>query len=191
MRDTRPGIGRAAVIDACALVPIRLTQTLLWLAEAGLFELLWSEQILDEVQRNLPKVGITPERAAHRVSVMRDAFGEAALVDDFDHLIEDMTCDAKDRHVLAVAVQAEADLVVTFNLKDFPPASITDLGLDVVHPDTFLTSLLAEDPVGVLQALRNGCAELQNPTQTVRQFLSSLIPTVPVFANLAADLLHT
>lgn len=189
MSDTRPGSGRAAVLDACALVPIRLTQTLLWLAEAGLFELLWSEQILDEVQRNLPKVGITPERAAHRVSIMRDAFGEAALVDDFDHLIEDMTCDAKDRHVLAAAVRAEADLVVTFNLKDFPPASTTDLNIDVVHPDAFLTRLLAEHPVDVLQALRNGCAELKNPPQTSRQFLRSLTTTVPIFANLTADLI--
>lgn len=187
MSDDISESGRAVVLDACALVPIRLTQTLLWLAEAGVFELLWSERILDEVRRNLPKLGLTPERAAHRVSRMRDAFGEAALVGDFDHLIADMTCDAKDRHVLAAAVRAEAGLVVTFNLKDFPPASTTDLGIDVVHPDNFLISLLLEDPVEVLEALRRGCAELKNPPQTASQFLGSLTATVPLFANLAAD----
>ena len=54
MSDATAGSTRAAVLDACSLVPIRLATTLLWLAEAGVFELLWSDQILDEVQRNLP-----------------------------------------------------------------------------------------------------------------------------------------
>lgn len=43
------GSVRVAVLDACALVPIRLATTLLWLAEAGIFEMLWSDRILDEV----------------------------------------------------------------------------------------------------------------------------------------------
>src|SRR5699024_5984710 len=117
------GSTRVAVLDACALVPIRLATTLLWLAEAGSCELLWSDRILDEVQRNLPKLGISQEKAVHRVRTMRGAFGEAALVDDFDHLITDMTCDPKDRHVLAAAVRGKADTLVTFNLKDFPSDS--------------------------------------------------------------------
>lgn len=178
---------RVAVLDACALVPIRLATTLLWLAEAGLFEPLWSDQILDEVQRNLPKLGISEEKAAHRVSAMREYFGEAALVDDLARLIGDMSCDTKDRHVLAAAVRAEADTLVTFNLKDFPRDSTSVWGIDTVHPDTFLTDLLAEDPIGVVQALSRGCAALRNPTQTAMEFLASLTTTVPIFANLAAD----
>lgn len=75
--------------------------TLLWLAEDGLFEVLWSEEILDEVQRNLPKIGIDPELAARRVAAMREGFGAAAMVDNFGHLIPTMSCEAKDRHVLS------------------------------------------------------------------------------------------
>ncbi|GAA1490537.1 PIN domain-containing protein [Brachybacterium sacelli] len=187
MSDAAAGSIRVAVLDACALVPIRLATTLLWLSEAGIFELLWSDRILDEVQRNLPKLGISEEKAAHRVSTMRDAFGEAALVDDFDHLIADMTCDPKDRHVLAAAVRAEADTLVTFNLKDFPPDSTSGWQVDAIHPDTFLTGLLAEDPVGVVEALRRGSADLRNPAQTATDFLASLTGTVPILANLAAD----
>lgn len=187
MSDAAAGSIRVAVLDACALIPIRLATTLLWLAEAGVFELLWSDQILDEVQRNLPKLGISGEKAAHRVSTMREAFGEAALVDDFDHLIPDMTCDPKDRHVLAAAVRAEADTLVTFNLKDFPPDSTSGWQVDAIHPDTFLTGLLAEDPIGVVEALIRGCTDLRNPAQTATEFLASLPATVPIFANLAAD----
>lgn len=187
MSDAAAGSIRVAVLDACALIPIRLATTLLWLAEAGVFELLWSDQILDEVQRNLPKLGISGEKAAHRVRTMREAFGEAALVDDFDHLIPDMTCDPKDRHVLAAAVRAEADTLVTFNLKDFPPDSTSGWQVDAIHPDTFLTGLLAEDPIGVVEALIRGCTDLRNPAQTATEFLASLPATVPIFANLAAD----
>lgn len=187
MSSPEPEGSQAVVLAACTLVPIRLATVLLWLAESGLFELLWSDQILDEVRRNLPRLGVSEEKAAHRVSTMRKAFGEASLVDGYDHLIVEMTCDPKDRHVLATAVRADADVIVTFNLKDFPPTSTEDLGVAVVHPDTFLTSLLAKDPRGVIEALRRGCADLRNPAQTVAEFLASMTATVPIFANLAAD----
>lgn len=157
-------------MDACALIPIRLTTALLWLAEAGLFEVLWSDAILDEVERNLPKVGISREQAARRVGMMRQAFGAAALVDDFEHLIPDMTCDAKDRHVLAAAVRGGAGSLVTFNRKDFPPASTAAYGIDVIHPDLFLVRLLAERPNDVVAALERGIAALKHP-QTTRSSL--------------------
>ena len=187
MTDAAARSSRVAVLDACVLVPIRLATVLLWLAEAGIFELLWSGQILDEVQRNLPKLGISEEKAAQRVRTMSEAFGEAALVNDFDHLIGDMTCDSKDRHVLAAAVRAESDTLVTFNLKDFPPDATSSWKIDAVHPDMFLTGLLAEDPGRVVEAVRRGCVDLRSPAQTATEFLASLTVTVPIFANLAAD----
>lgn len=187
MSTPGPNSGHTAVLDACALIPIRLTNTLLWLAEAGLFELLWSDAILTEVERNLPKVGISSERAARRVDTMRQAFGAAALVDDFDDLIPEMTCEAKDRHVLAAAVRGGADTLVTYNLKDFPPESTVGRGIKAVHPDLFLLRLLAGRPNEVIAALERGTATLRKPQQTTREFLASLTSTVPMFANLAAD----
>lgn len=178
---------RTALLDACVLIPIRLTTTLLWLAEAGLFEALWSDAILNEVERNLPKVGISSDKAAHRVGMMRDAFGTAALVDGFEDLMSDMVCDFKDRHVLAAAVWGGADTLVTFNLKDFPPKSTETHDLEVVHPDRFLVSLFAERPDEVVAALERGTSTLSNPSQTLREFLVSLTRTVPMFANMVAD----
>jgi predicted nucleic acid-binding protein len=180
---TDPDSARTALLDACTLIPIRLTAVLLWLAEAGLFEVLWSDAILDEVERNLPKVGISSEQAARRVGAMRRGFGAAALVDDFEHLIPDMMCDAKDRHVLAAAVRGGADTLVTFNRKDFPPDSTDGHGIKVVHPDLFLVRLPAERPNDVVAALERGTAALRKPAQTMREFLASLTPTVPMFAR--------
>jgi predicted nucleic acid-binding protein len=178
---------RTVVLDACVLIPIRLTITLLALAEAGLFEVLWSQHILDEVERNLPNVGLTPQAASRRVASMRDGFGAAAMVDGFEALIPAMTCHSKDRHVLAAAVAGGADTLVTFNLKDFPDQCVAEHGIDVVHPDTFLARLLAEHTNEVLTVLDAETARLRKPPRSTREFLASLTTTTPMFANMAAD----
>ncbi|TWC01550.1 PIN domain-containing protein [Brevibacterium jeotgali] len=176
-----------AVLDACALIPIRLATTLLWLAEAGLFQPLWSDTILDEVQRNLPKVHVDPGTAARRVGMMRNAFGAEALVDGFDELIDDMQCDPKDRHVLAAAVAGGADTIVTFNLKDFPDHAVAPHRVQVLDPDSFLLQLLSEQLETVVSILERETASLRRPPETVTKFLATLTATAPIFANLAAD----
>ena len=179
--------GPVVVLDACVLVPIRLATSLLWLAEAGLFQPLWSESILDEVQRNLPKVGVAPEQAGRRVAMMREAFGAEALIDGFDDLIDQLKCDPKDRHVLAAAVRGGADTVLTFNLKDFPDEAGDPYGIGTRHPDSFLVQLLGEHTDTVLATLERETAAFRNPPETVTQFLATLTATAPMFANLAAD----
>src|SRR5690625_180622 len=164
----------SAVLDACALIPIRLATTLLWLAEAGLFQPLWSDPILDEVQRNLPKVHVDPEAAARRVGMMRDAFGTEALVDGFDELVDQMRCDPKDRHVLAAAVAGGADTLVTFNLKDFPDEAVAPHGIQVLDPDSFLLQLLSEQLETVVATLERETASLRRPPETVTEFLATL-----------------
>lgn len=182
--------GPVVVLDACVLVPIRLATTLLWLAETGLFQALWSEPILDEVQRNLPKVGVTPEQASRRVGMMRDAFGTESLIDDFEDLVDHMQCDPKDRHVFAAAVRGGADTIVTFNLKDFPSEAGAAYGIGICHPDTFLVQMLGQHADAVVATLHRETSAFRNPPQTVTQFLATLTATVPMFANLAADALE-
>ena len=161
--------------------------TLLWLAEARVYEPLWSEQILAEVEKTLQvKLGLTQTQASSRVFQMGNGF-DAALVEDFDDLIPQMTCHAKDRHVLAAAVRAGAGTLVTSNLKDFPEDSTAEHGITVQHPDIFLTQLLMEQRFEVLAALENGVAHLRKPAMTTREWLASLTHTVPIFANQAAD----
>ena len=142
---------------------------------------------MDEVGRNLPKVGVSKQRAARRVAMMREAFGAAALVDDFEHLIPDMSCDAKDRHVLAAALHGSADTLVTFNMNDFPAESTAPHSIEVVHPDLFLLRLLVARPSDVITTLERESAALRNPPHTLEEFLASLTTTVPEFAKLAAD----
>lgn len=175
------------VLDACVLIPIRLTATLLWLAESRLYQPLWSNAILDEVERNLPKVRVSKDAATRRVETMRTAFGSESLIDGFDGLLEELKCDPKDRHVLAAAIAGGAGAIVTFNVKDFPDESVAPHGIQVVAPDEFLLQLLSTRMQTVVGALEHGVASLRQPPKTVNEFLAELARTVPTFANLAAD----
>lgn len=51
----------SVVLDACVLYPAALRDTLLRAADTGLYRLHWSEEILDEVRRNLIKNGVADE----------------------------------------------------------------------------------------------------------------------------------
>ncbi|MFF3854970.1 PIN domain-containing protein [Micromonospora sp. NPDC002575] len=133
-----------AVLDACVLVPSVLADTLLRCAEQELYRPLWTRAILDEVRRNLPPsvLGVKAER---RVEVMREHFPNA-LVSGYERLVAEMTNDPKDRHVLAAAVAADADVIVTANLRDFPDHALAPYAIEALHPDDFLCMLLEDDP---------------------------------------------
>jgi hypothetical protein len=65
-----------AVLDACALVPIALADTLLRVAEKGLYRPLWTDRILSEAQAAIEEVhpGIDPGK---RFASMREAFNDS------------------------------------------------------------------------------------------------------------------
>lgn len=179
---------RIAVLDACVLAPIRLASTLLWLAEDYLFQPLWSGRILAEVERTLLKLGVPADKAHRRVGAMRRAFGDDAMVQRFEHREPGLRCDPKDRHVLAAAIHAQADTLVTFNLKDFPAESASPHGIRIVDPDTFLTELLEAEPDQTVDVLDRAIATLNTPEMSPSEFFGSLSSTAPHFARKAANL---
>src|SRR5690242_4361969 len=128
-----------AVLDACVLVPIVLADTLLRSAERDLFRPRWTEQILSEVQRNIPH-SLDDVAAARRVMVMRQFFPEA-MVTGHEPLINAMRNHPKDRHVLAAAVVVDADAIITANIRDFPTNALAPHAIEVLHPDDFLCAL--------------------------------------------------
>lgn len=173
-----------AFLDACVLLPISLTDTLLRLAQANTYRPLWSDQVLDEVERNLPIASdtVTPQKARKRIDAMRGAFPDA-MVTGYEALISAMTNDEKDRHVLAAAVKGGAEVVVTANLGDFPPASLMPYDITAVHPDDFLLDQLDLYPVATVQVLHEQIAAYNNPAITPVEFLDHFTATVPNFAE--------
>ncbi len=133
-----------AVLDACVLVPSVLADTLLRCAEYELYSPRWSALILEEVRRNLP-TSVDQRAADKRIAVMRKFFPEAEVT-GHEHLIDEMENHPKDRHVLAVAVESEAEFIVTANLRDFPASALVPHAVEAVHPDDFLCELLDRHP---------------------------------------------
>lgn len=114
--------GFPVVLDACVLLPMATCDLLLRIADAKEYRPLWSKEILEEVERNLQiSLKRTSHQAQKRVENMRRHFPDAEVL-GYESLLPQMRNHPKDRHVLAAAVRANADLIVTFNLKISPRA---------------------------------------------------------------------
>jgi predicted nucleic acid-binding protein len=173
------------VLDANVLFPFTLRDTLLRAAAEGLFQIYWSAVILDEAVRNLvASTTITKEQGVRLRAAMEKAFPEAEVT-GYDPLIAGMQNDPKDRHVVAAAVKAGAQVIVTFNLRDFD--ALPD-GIEAQSPDEFLSNLFDLDPAGIVELLHDQAAALKKPVHTFAEVVSALAKMVPEFA--AAVLKH-
>lgn len=164
------------VLDANVLYPFSLRDTLLRLAERELYVLSWSERILDEVGRNLIEDGRTDEATAARLqAAMRSAFPEALIDARAIAATEPvMTNDPGDRHVLATAVVAGAEGIVTFNARHFPAAALAQFGKQQIDPDDFLCTLLDIDGPSVADTIVEQAADLRRPPLSAAQLLDLL-----------------
>jgi len=97
------------------------------------------------------------------------------LVTGYEPLIESVALpDPDDRHVLAAARQANAQVIVTANLRDFPRATLAPHGVEAVHPDDFLQGLADGEPEALLEVIVEQAAALRSPPQTVEDLLDTL-----------------
>jgi predicted nucleic acid-binding protein len=163
-----------AFFDTNVLYGAVLCDTLLRLAEQGAFRPHWSADVLAEFQRNLLKIaGLTREQTDHRISQMERAFPDAGVT-GYAGLTDKLRCDPKDRHVLAAAIVGGCQVIVTFNTKDFPPESVEEFGIGVVHPDDFLLDQLDLYPRLVEEALSAQAAASHRPEMSYTQLLGRL-----------------
>lgn len=166
--------GFPAVLDACVLLPMPTCDLLLRIADAKEYRPLWSQEILEEVERNLQvSFNRSAEQARKRVTNMRRHFPDAEVL-GYQSLVPQMRNHPKDRHVLAAAVRANADLIVTFNLKDFPKEALASYEIGVVHPDEFLCDQFDLNPQKIKGIAEEIVADMKNPKITHLEYLQGL-----------------
>lgn len=146
------------------------------LALTDLFWAKWSSMIHDEwtgsVLKNRPD--LSPD-ALKQTRELMDMHVRDCLVENFEDLIPVLRLpDPKDRHVLAAAIRGRADVIVTYNLKDFPAKELQKYGIAPQHPDEFLTHILDLAPGTVCAAAQTHRQRLRNPGKTVDQYLEAL-----------------
>src|SRR5215813_13223617 len=126
------GATLTALFDACVLYPAPLRDLLMWLALTGLFNARWTDQIHDEWIRNV--LADRPDLKAEqleRTRLLMNTKVRDCLVTGYDDLIERLTLpDPDDRHVLAAAIRAGADVIVTINLRDFPEPTLAQFSIE-------------------------------------------------------------
>lgn len=172
-----------AVLDSCVLFPMYLRDTLLCASEAGFYLPFWSQEILDGATRNLVSTGrMSLEKAIKLETRIKVHFPEA-IVDVPDELIGFMTNHPGDRHVLAAAVKARADIIVTSNLKHFQDKDLAPWNVQAQSPDEFLTYLYDLNPEKMVQVLRRQSQGLKNPPLDFLALLDLLSREVPGFTS--------
>jgi hypothetical protein len=148
---------------------------LMHLALTDLFRAKWTNEIHDEWIRNL--LMNRPDLKKERLQRTRDLMNSHVrdcLVIGYQDLIPSLTLpDIDDRHVLAAAICAGANVIVTYNLKDFPVATLEQYGMEAQHPDEFITHLIDLAPPVVCEAAKRQRMSLKNPPQSVDELLSA------------------
>jgi predicted nucleic acid-binding protein len=165
-----------AVYDANILYPAPLRDLFIRLVQAGLVRARWTETIHDEWIRNVLKDNprLSAERLARTRTLMNEAVREC-LVTGFEELIPSLSLpDPDDRHVLAAAIRAGAQVIVTKNLSDFPAEALARFDIQAQHPDDFLISLLDLAPGTVCAVVKRQRDNLRNPPRTAEELLSTL-----------------
>lgn len=165
-----------ALYDSCVLFPPSLRDLFVWLGITGACRPRWTVAIHEEWTRSVlaARADVAAESLARCCRLMDGAVPDC-LVTGYEPLISTLSLpDPKDRHVLAAAIHAGAEHLVTFNLKDFPDERTRPYGVEAIHPDVFIVQLLDGFEAEVCQAVRSQRTLLRNPPRTAAQHLATL-----------------
>ncbi|CAN1486726.1 PIN domain containing protein [Burkholderiaceae bacterium] len=185
-----------ALLDACVLYPLAMTDALMSLATAGFFAAKWTTRIEEEWIRSL---GNQRPELIGRLGVRRDSMRDA--IPDWEvpeAAWSAINCgiklpDPNDVHVLAAAIAGHSDCIVTSNLKDFPISILNEFGIEPVDPDTFIINQWDLDPVNAIAAFKRMRARRKKPQSSPEDFAYALVigglPTTAERLRLAAELI--
>ncbi len=122
----------------------------------------WSEHILAEMAKAMrTKLHRSPAEVAWRKQQMKQAFPEAVVAVP-PELLRAVECipDEDDRHVLAAAIVAHANTIVTQNTKHFPKSCLDRFGILCQTADEFLIHCYHLSPQLILDKLDDQAAAI-------------------------------
>jgi predicted nucleic acid-binding protein len=164
-----------ALLDACILYPFSLRDLFMRLALSEMFRAKWTEDIHDEWMRNVLSEHPHLTQRLQRTRELMDTHVRDCLVTNYQGLIPALTLpDPDDCHVLAAAIVGRADVIVTFNLKDFPNSVLHPYDIEAQHPDVFIEHLLDLNKPKVCAAVQEARLALKNPPKTPDEYLAIL-----------------
>jgi predicted nucleic acid-binding protein len=175
MASDRAGPLPPVVLDANLLYPFQLRNLLVQFGVDSVIAPRWTTRINEEWISNLVAAGRAPrERLLLTLELMNSALPEAE-VQGWKARMEGLTLpDPDDCHVLAAALAAGAETILTMNLRDFPASATAPQGVVAVHPDAFLCELHDADPELVRASMEAAHANLSRSTPSFADYLDAL-----------------
>jgi len=137
------------------------------MAEAGLFNPVWSERIGEEWRRNAARLWpIDPALLQKEWNKMDERFPDANLGDVSAYEAGLRHSDKKDWHVVAAGIAAvqrcsqSETSVLTWNIKDFRRSELRQRQLGLSDPDRLLSSWWPDKNVHIASAIEASVTEL-------------------------------
>ena len=164
------------VYDANAMYGNTLRDLLIRLARVGLVQAKWTEDILDEVFGSLAhnRPDIAQEKLTHLRELINSAVPDC-LVTGYEPLTEGLQLPhPKDRHVLAAAITAGAQVIVTANLKHFPAELLAPWNVEAKSPDDFVLDQISIDDRTVFACVQAIADSRNQRPETVDDVLGQL-----------------
>ncbi len=144
------------LLDACILYPTIMREVLLGAANAGAFEPLWSTRILEEWRRAAARLSEEQAQIAGvEIALLRAKWPKAEIIVDVMGHQDLWLPDENDIHVLAAAIEADADIIMTRNLKDFPTRILANHRIIRRDPDGFLVEFANENRIAMMRVAKN------------------------------------
>jgi hypothetical protein len=167
-----------AVYDACILYPEFLRNLLVHLSVHGrrrkVLRAKWTGRIHREWIRAVLRQRPDLNRARlARTRRLMDQHVRGSRVRGYQRWEQRLELpDANDRHVLAAALACVADVIVTFNISDFPPDHLRPFKMIAVEPDPFVLRFVDSGIVATAAAEHR--ASLSRPALSVSESLDAL-----------------
>ncbi len=164
------------LFDACILYPAPVRDLAIRLAVSELYRAKWTNKIHEEWIYNLgvDRPDLNREKLEHMKELINESVPDS-LVEGYESIAETLTLpDPGDLHVLAAAIKAQAQIIVTYNLKDFPEASLMPFGIEVQHPDDFFLNQCDLRQNVFLSTIKKIRLSLKRPPKTPREYLDVL-----------------
>jgi predicted nucleic acid-binding protein len=150
------------LIDACVLYPTVLREIVLGVAESGAFVPLWSVRILEEWARAAGKIGNVEEAIVRgEIALVQARWPEAEIPVSSATEARLWLPDPGDVHVLAAAIDGQADVLMTLNIRDFPRRELDAEAILLRHPDEFLMDTFTRSPDAVRRKVTSVHAEAE------------------------------
>jgi hypothetical protein len=161
------------IYDSNILFGSFLRNVMIHLAQAGIYRAKWTNDIHNEwMPRLMEKYPNVRVEDAQRIRGLIDASVPDCLVYGYKRIIPGLELpDAKDRHVLAAAIKAGAQVIVTRNISHFPHKILSEFDIEAQHPDDFILYQKDENLPAVIEQLRNCRMVLKKPPLSMDEFI--------------------